>query len=426
LSSGYRINAAADNAAGLAISEKMRGQIRGLEQASRNIQDGIGMCNIADGALNEVHAILNRVKELAVQASNDTNTDDDRECIDFEIQALFEVIDDIGTDTEYNTMPIFREAGKEYVSGEITASTDGEFFKIMGGDVSSTGYMEEPLDKALLESLPNTGMHNQGDNPYVSVHVNFGNIFGTNKFNDLATKEAGFYINCCTDCCPLQVKFTDENGISKSGSEIKIGLKKEDGSDYADAEEFCKAIVDAGVSGSHVEFACEGSTLYMYDIDNNAWSQSSKQEAYFCDIPGSTSGVTISKFDKFHIQTGSNSNDAILLDFGELSVKQLGMSGNNVLNYNSAQTLLSNVDKANELVSEQRGRIGAYTNRLEHARSNDDNMAENLQAAESRIRDTDMAEEMVKLSKHNILEQATQAILAQANKSTQGILKLLQ
>ncbi len=241
LASGYRVNRAGDDAAGLSISEKMRSQIRGLNKASSNAQDGVSLIQVAEGALNETHSILQRMNELATQAANDTNTTIDRTAIQNEIDQLTSEVDRIRSTTQFNTMNL------------------------------------------------------------------------------------------------LDGTFQDKN-----------------------------------------------------------------------------------------LQVGSLSGQNISISIKNMNASSLGISGLSVSSFSSAGAAMSAIQKAIQSVSDMRSTLGALQNRLEHTISNLDNIAENTQSAESRIRDTDMAEEMVEYSKNNILAQAGQSMLAQANQSTQGVLSLLQ
>ncbi|MEY8392135.1 flagellin [Lachnospiraceae bacterium] len=240
LSSGYRVNRAGDDAAGLSISEKMRSQIRGLNKASSNAQDGVSLIQVAEGALNEVHSILQRMNELATQAANDTNTTVDRGAIQKEIDQLSSEITRIKSTTQFNTMNL------------------------------------------------------------------------------------------------LDGTFTGKN-----------------------------------------------------------------------------------------LQVGSLSGQAISISISNMSASAIGVSGLNVSSFSSAGSAMDAIQAAIDQVSEQRSYLGALQNRLEHTIANLDNISENTSAAESRIRDVDMAEEMVEYSKNNILAQAGQSMLAQANQSTQGVLSIL-
>lgn len=223
LASGYRINRAADDAAGLAISEKMRYRIRGLRQGMDNIQDGISLCNVADGALEEVHDMLHRMEELAVKAANGTNSEDDRNAINEEMEQLKTEIDRIGATTTFNEKLVF---GGEYEQSFVPTA-EGKFFKILGDNVSHTGYMEEPLDSTKLASLPNTGLHQKEDHPFVSVHIDFDQLIKDKKIDKLVGTD--FYVNCCTNCCPRKVVFTDGTNIEQKGGGYIVHWLKESG-----------------------------------------------------------------------------------------------------------------------------------------------------------------------------------------------------
>ncbi len=451
LSSGYRINRAADDVAGLAISEKMRWQVRGLNRASLNIEDGISICRVADGALHEVHAMLQRMNELTIQAANDTNTKSDREAIQYEIDALITEIDRIGDDTEFNTMKVFRKADGDVPSQDVlipNPTVEGKFFQLLGNKVSHAGYMEEPLDKNMITYSTSPFF---GNTSYVSAHIDFSEI--ESHIQDLV--DTKFYVNCCTDCCPKLVSFTDNVGIwvnrapslsedfigEEYLNEIQIGLKKSDGNYYTDAAELCEMIVkelkpvidpygpwgDPGrITAEHVQFACNGKTLYLYDVDNNNWSDAEKKLAYFCDpVDDSNNDNILLQAGGWWIQTGAMKDQGFYIQTGRLSSIALDIHGLNVFSCASSGESVKKIQSAVDTVSRLRSHIGAQQNRLEHGKALDNLTAENSQTAESRIRDTDMAEEMVNQSKHSILQQAGQSMLAQANQSTNGILQLL-
>ncbi len=274
LSSGYRINRAGDDAAGLAISEKMRAQIRGLNMASKNAQDGISLIQTAEGALTETHSILQRMRELATQAASDTNTFTDRKEIQKEINELIDEIDRIANDTQFNT--------KNLLNGTLATSTDGEG-KVTGG---------------------------------VKFHI------GANE-----------------------------------GQSITLGINS----------------MNAGKIGKDETITI--ASLKVKDVD-------------------------------------------------DLTEESAGIGG--VLTQAGADAAITNINTAIEQVSAERAKLGAYQNRLEHTIKNLDTSAENLQAAESRIRDVDMAKEMMEFTKNNILQQAATAMLAQANQVPQSVLQLLR
>lgn len=421
LSSGYRINRAADDAAGLSISEKMRRKIRGLTQGIANAQEGVSVCQVADGALVEVSDMLHRISELAVKSANGTNSNEDRKYIQQEVDQLVQEIDHIGQTTTYNEMKLFDGTEAFDGSGVVNTakpSTDGEFFQLFGNNISKSGYMQEKLTPDMVTA--STSQLDTG-NPYVSVHINMGSL---NNLKDLVGTT--FFVNCCTDCCPTTVEYTDTAGITTAPGKIQIGMKKTDGSYYTDKAEFCKYVVESldGKDPDHVKFAYNGSMLYIYDIDNNSWSQDQKEAAYFCDSKEIFGNIEEAGKIVW-IQSGNEPGDGIKLQIGNVSLSALGIKNIDVSTVNSALSAIDISKTALKRVMVNRSRIGAQQNRLEHTIANENNIVENLTAAESRIRDTDMAKEMVRFSTANILEQAGVSMLAQANVSKQGILSLL-
>lgn len=441
LSSGYRVNRAADDAAGLSISEKMRKQIRGLTQGVANAEDGISLCQVADGALNEVTDMIQRISELAVKAANGTNSTSDREDIQMEVSALLDEIDRVGETTKFNEIYIFK-GEKSTPSAPVTGkpTANGRFFQLLGNDVSHTGYMDEDLTESMVTDSTSYLGTIFSTNPYVSVHINFSSLQG--NLDDLVGTQ--FYVNCCTDCCPKTVYFTDDNSISYKTvfddlygsdkiSELKIGLKKADNTYFTDAAEFCKYIVDTmkpilnnTVPDEHVEFAYNGSTLYLFDTDNDNWSPTEKELAYFCDSDDFMNVVNENTPHKqIFIQSGADAGDGIMLNISAMNRQILELDKLDVLTVHNADQAIKATNKALHHVSTNRSRIGAYQNRLEHTIKNEENVIENTTAAESQIRDTDMAKEMVRYSNSNIIAQAGQSMLAQANHINEGVLTLL-
>ena len=303
LSSGYRINRAGDDAAGLSISEKMRGQIRGLEQGSTNAQDGISLIQTAEGALNEVHSILQRMRELAVQGANDTNVTADRKSIYQEMSQLAKEISRIGSTTEFNTMKLF--ASGEQTEGIMTDL--GEY----------SDYYASYEAPTAMTSLANL------DEAYANLQV------GANTHQAISFRMGSLDVAKITVPEPTD----DDKEVNLSSDQ-----------DGTLAKIKATLIADASFEEAHKAFS----------------------------------------------------------------------------------SAISDIDLAMTNVSNSRSYLGAIQNRLEHTIANADNTAENLQAAESRIRDINMAEEMVSYSKDSILQQAGQSMLAQANQSTQGVLTLLR
>lgn len=433
LASGYRINRAADDAAGLTISEKMRSQIRGLNQGTDNCQAGVSMCQVAEGALAEVNDMLHRLTELTVKASNGTLTPEDRQAIQKEINQITSEIERISNSTEFNTRPLFKgdvipSTSEGGTTGTMIPTCDSILFSKFGSGISNSGYMEEPLRVTDVTKSTSEMSTDPSSQPYVSVHMDMSVL---SSVEDI--KDTSFYVNCCTNCCPTVIRFKDSTGIKwgDDGS-LEIGLKK-NATEYFTPEELCKNIVDKAPNISHVEFAYNGSTLYLYDIDNFDWTEGQKKTAYFCDEkspyfkPGTTPGSNYGgASSNTWIHSGPTKENGFYVSIDAMNTQILGIKGLDVTTQDNAKNAIDDIAVAQRKVSANRSKIGAQQNRLESSIRNNENISENTQAAESRIRDTDMAAEMVKLSMMNILQQAGEAMMSQANQSTQGVLNLLQ
>jgi len=332
LSSGLRINRAGDDAAGLAISEKMRGQIRGLEMAQKNALDGISLIQTAEGALTETHAILQRMNELAVQASNDTNMNEvDREAMQAELDELVNEINDISTRTEFNTQKL------------IDGSFSGKKFHIGA---------------------------NQGQN--ITVKIDAMNA------DKLGLSETGTLWN--TD--KVTEKFLGQDAtVYKNGGNV-VAVE-----------------VGDGVYKASDVVVIQGAT-----------------EAELAVKEGATP-LTITEHEADDV------NHVPPLEAGKVQIEGLTFS---ISTQGDADLAIEIIQAATNIVSTQRANLGAIQNRLEHTINNLGASQENLTAAESRIRDVDMAKEMMEFTKNNILTQAAQSMLAQANQTPQGVLQLLQ
>lgn len=366
LSSGYKINRAGDDAAGLKISEKMRSQIRGLDKASDNAQDGISLIQTAEGALNESHSILQRMNELAVQGANDTNQSIDRDAINQELDALTEELNRISETTQFNKQNLldgnFKDKNLQVGANakqKIAISID-----CMNADALGLG----------KETVK------QGGNTPTKVVYN-GMSFTYVKDDDVATNKAKAI-----------------SAFQKSISQ-KVGSAGNFIAQYDDTTGsiYYKATID----GKEKRFA----------------SATTAQKSYLADQKAIVSKAINDDFQKY-VKTSKAS--ATTGGNGEIRNKA------RVDDYEAANNTITYVQNAINTVSTQRSALGALQNRLEHTVANLDNVSENTQSAESRIRDTDMASEMVQYSKNNILAQAGQSMLAQANQSTQGVLSLLQ
>ena len=386
LSSGYKINRAADDAAGLSISEKMRKQIRGLTQASSNAQDGISAVQTAEGALNEVQDMLQRMNELAVKAANGTNSEDDRNYIQDEVNQLIKEIDRVSTTTKFNETYLLK--GDDTVkftanptAGLATTLTDG----------SDTVQAEIEITIAANSYKTEGG---KSDVTFSLMGKNFSvRLEETDDNKTLATKLA---------------KAMNENKITDSNVGAFTASADDAGKITLTAAEKGK-VADTTVIKDDAKLTAEGTGVLTLDLHVGADSTSDNQISV--DIKQMSATV-------LGLKTGnSTTGDAT----GNLDT--LLVNGKDDKN---ARAAIDTIASALQEVSKQRSALGAAQNRLEHTISNLDNVVENTTSAESSIRDTDMATEMVKYSNNNILAQAGQAMLAQANQSNQGVLSLLQ
>ena len=543
LSSGYKINRAADDAAGLSISEKMRSQIRGLNKASSNAQDGISLIQTAEGALNESHSILQRMRELSVQAANGTETDDDREAVQNEIEQLQSELTRISDTTEFNTMKLLDGSlGSKSASstgstltgssvavfkaatmdGEDVKATnflnlktstvkdtfqiDGEMFTVdwskddakdfaakYGTDFSTTNMTEEQT-KAMasdLQNVLNNAAKEAGVKGTVTVEATAAgklkytsdNTGSTSSFGFVGTNATTVSANKAepeaTDSWGATLMGTNEKNAAKTqdaqmkfnstvangsnftmtinGTEVKasIGTAIDETTTLSTAATTLQTAVQAAVTSYNtamgytatdaefltstdftVEANKDGSLSVKYNGSNKNVDFSFGEYTSGGDttttatklglVNKQSAAATQSKGVK--LQIGANEGQTMEFTIDDMSAAALGVDGKkvNLSDQDSAAEATTTIDAAIKKVSAQRSQLGAVQNRLEHTINNLDTAAENTQTAESRIRDTDMAEEMVNYSKNSILAQAGQSMLAQANQANQGVLTLLQ
>lgn len=620
LSSGYRINRAADDAAGLTISEKMRTQIRGLGKASTNAQDGISLIQTADGALSSLHALLQRGRELSVQAANDTNTDADRDAIQKEIDKINKEVDRIAKDTEFNTMKLFDSANAAELAPEVEPNIlflDSDYMKYdaqdFSGAIASAGAAGLSFTQSGLENFADALKTNYvpkllsgittalDDSAIPTISGASGNLtmglkmyyedngtlaycasngtgytlgvnlkyltesggtiampdslattiahemthavmFDANTNGMLATNGADRFPGWFTEgtaqttgggmsyvsALKARVGNTDSvkewlghltdggyasyaqgyvasmylgqiagggsanaadattiaNGLDNILKDISDGyslseaISRQTSGKYAsltdfenhfanDAAGFAQALCAAagatgagsiispsGLSGTQASLLSQGgtSTYFVLDtdtdwVDNRAAINAAGQNPYTGGGATTTPGTKRDGSDnadasrswtdagtygggfggqEWNLQVGALSGQSVLLQNFKLSQRDLGIDVVDVRSFESAGNAITSFDGAIDRISDIRAYYGAIQNRLEHTIANVDNTSENTSAAESLVRDTDMATEMVEYSKNNILAQAAQAMLAQANQSTQGVLSLLQ
>ena len=426
LSSGYRINRAADDAAGLAISEKMRSQIRGLDRASTNAQDGISVVQTAEGALNEVHSMLQRMNELATQAANDTNTTNDRKEIQLEVDQLTSEIDRVASTTQFNTMNLLDGSftGKNLQVGSLS----GQTIQLDIGAMNA-----KALGLAGTKTVANTNAPTQ--HGYVTA------ISGGSKNTAVADADDWASINVSSlkdgtyEYDKQNKVWHNTNDPTDNFADIKLP-KTVDISSTENKPTLTvangKVTASNGINKAGVDLTKANATGTISETVTNGTYKADSTGKFYLDgdsAKGELAGVTLKDADG-HTLTAKEGATITIAGQKAAVTNATGSTTQdlklNVTTHDGAEDAMTRVQDAIDHVSSQRATLGAVQNRLEHTIANLDTTSENTQAAESRIRDTDMAKEMVTWSKNNILAQAGQSMLAQANQSNQGVLSLLQ
>lgn len=516
LSSGFKINRAGDDAAGLSISEKMRSQIRGLDMATKNSQDGISLIQTAEGALNETHSILQRMRELADQSANGTNTDSDREALQNEVKQLKEEIDRIGNTTEFNTQKLLNGnlAGPQGISSSGNTTIGAQVSKLEAGkmtanyaikdDHSSTTFgtdtltvdgqkidvnwdtmltqEEKDLLKSDLSSASSTTVKQVGDiltntiNKAIEAsgkniapvtgHVDAAGKLvltsgskGTKSEVTLTENAAStsvgtrFLSNTADDVSAAANTGTSKyNGTAVTGKEFDVyigdqligksgALTVANGADMDTARGALETAINAAITaynGATGKTAGQEGHITNVNVsvsdDGRFVINSPSGEISLKDLTGETAVADLglsqastqsSANGGMTLQIGANKGQTLNFGIGDMRAASLGVTGVDISSSAGAQNALDTLDKAIAKVSGQRSQLGAVQNRLEHTINNLGATSENLTAAESRIRDVDMAKEMMEFTKNNILTQAAQSMLAQANQQPQGVLQLL-
>ncbi|PRO65658.1 flagellin [Alkalicoccus urumqiensis] len=445
LSSGLRINRAGDDAAGLAISEKMRAQINGLDQASRNAQDGISMIQTAEGALDESHSILQRMRELSVQSANDTNVEVDREELQKEVDQLSEELDRISETTQFNTQELldgtlestfqiganegqnmeiaiddmsssalgvggneaasFSEDGTVTTDTDQTEFTDGTYSVVEMEDYEGTDLAgDAEVGSGAAADVSHLMVDSEGEAIAVSdggtqFYAYDGTDNNTNGYNDIEFNNV-----------PAEVTVTE--GGTEAVGDIEITDSDLSAGTYSIADISNDGTFgdnwDVGLKDANGEIVALGATDPAGGSGNSATS--ADLVTNWVDTADTTSTVL-----------EHNAND----QFGFGDTIEVSGNGIDISSQASADSAITDINDAIETVSAQRSELGSFQNRLEHTISNLDNSSENLSAAESRIRDVDMAAEMMEQTRANILSQASQSMLAQANQQPQSVLQLL-
>lgn len=502
LSSGLRINRAGDDAAGLAISEKMRGQIRGLDMASKNAQDGISLIQTAEGALSETHSILQRVRELSVQSANGTNTEEDRKALQSEVSQLKSEIDRIGDTTEFNTKKLLNGALKTAggatvsqdstvgsqiakltggkLSGALTDAIDADFvketIKVDGTDIDVNWQDLTAAEKSVLKNASTDPQSKNAAAELVVKKINeaidaaggkvahvTGYSDGTNLVIESGSKGTASNVdpgtagvlNAMTGAAATGTAGTSVyNGTSITaatdadmminGTLLKVTVPvTTNGTTSMDTlatnmETAIKTAVDAYNTSTGKTAGQEGylsAVTVKAEADGRLSITSENGPITFADRTGKTAisdlGLSNAQTDASSnggvtFQIGANKGQSITFGVNDMRSAALGVSGVDISTTAGASNAITSLDKAISSVSSERAKLGAVQNRLEHTINNLNTSSENLTAAESRVRDVDMAKEMMEQTKNNILAQAAQAMLAQANQQPQGVLQLLR
>ena len=439
LASGYRINRAADDAAGLTISEKMRKQIRGLDRASTNAQDGVSAVQTAEGALTEVHSMLQRMNELAVQASNGTNSAADRQALQDEIAQLTTEIDRVAETTKFNETYLLKGDGttvKEYMKahdaglkGTMTETLDSATFVIdelksgqsvtIGGKGYTVGSTQKEMTDKFDAAVTKAGDTVTIDGKQYTIIADTGTTDldkGEVKLADIATVLKPLIKDTST------VEFADGTKMVGMGADADGDGVSDVNSSVITADKAYELMENELLKANSigVSNAAGDKTVVTTGTPANGKVEFTIDKGY----------ADVSQKLSFNLHVGADADmtNKIIVDVNAMDAAYLGIKGLNIADDTGAAATyaVDAISDALAKVSEQRSALGAVQNRLEHTIANLDNVVENTTASESRIRDTDMAEEMVEYSKNNILAQAGQSMLAQANQATQGVLALLQ
>lgn len=488
LSSGYKINRAADDAAGLAISEKMRKQIRGLTQASLNAQDGISAVQTAEGALNEVQDMLQRMNELAVKASNGTMSESDRQSIQDEVAQLETEIDRVSETTKFNETYLLKgdtngERGIDfkYKTASVTkqdlyyldgkkvetlpagtyaeaVSTDISYFTEQTGKQVGEAYTAVTEFTTTTDVISTSGYYQKDTNGNF-VLVNEGAIKNSDTYYTVSFSTDGTISTAAavTNLTTATGYVTSTDVWDKNGNKIVSGTSL--GTTQPTATEYFKTLAnglfDTSDAITDITAYTESRSVQLTDKDGNEIAENGlyaffdeagkyQGSGLYLKVGDTVKAATQADIDalvdtsnqketgaltmSLHVGADATSNNQISFKIEALSAKGIGIKGISVAGADNTNALdaIETIKAALQQVSEQRSTLGAIQNRLEHTISNLDNVVENTTSAESQIRDTDMASEMVKYSNNNILAQAGQAMLAQSNQANQGVLSLLQ
>ncbi len=455
LSSGYKVNRAADDAAGLSISEKMRKQIRGLTQASVNAEDGISAVQTAEGALTEVHDMLQRMNELAVKAANGTNSVSDRQTIQDEVDQLLTEIDRVAETTKFNELYLLKGQA-EKIDVYLSAKDAGLKGTLMNGATSATFMMDELKfgDKITIAGkVYSIGIPAEDGVTAASVAIagaKAGELITIDGVQYTVTDGIENEDKNLLSISHIQGRISVQSKILYNGTTYNV-MKDEDGNGIADTDaaivttfrayqmiqrelELANSVGANKSSASVLAVQMKATaTVASTKVNTTGGAAGASQvttvtKAVFTIAVKGLSEVREELNFSLHVGADADMTNKIGVSIDALDTKGLGIYGLNVKDDSgsAATYAIDAIADAVAHVSAQRSLLGAVQNRLEHTINNLDNVVENTTAAESTIRDTDMATEMVKFSNSNILAQAGQSMLAQSNQANQGVLSLLQ
>ena len=464
LSSGYKINRAADDAAGMAISRKMKTQVDGLERASMNGSDGISVIQTAEGALNEVSAILQRCRELAVQASNDTNTPEDRKSIQAEISQLMNEITRVSDDTEFNTKTLLNGEldsnsytdvpGVELIYSSDTVPANEYPFKVVMdprqavincGSVSLGDVDEDTAGTLKINGILIEFKEGESKLRNTCDAIGIELFFGDGPTDDGPVESAGYEkndpfsgdmifmskgygsaekikISCDNPNLAAALGITtDEDGVETQGVDAQIELGEEGFSKTATAFGDGEIVTVRDVDGQELKYKITPGTVGNSFTDQTG-DGASRPDPDYGDVDVVS---TLLNVGSLFLQIGANEDQTMEVKIPRIDPETLGIKYTNVGTHENAERAITLFDDAIKFVSSIRSKLGAYQNRLEHTVVNLDTTNYNLTEAMSRIQDADMAEEMTNFTQQNVLQQAGTAMLAQANERPQSILSLL-
>ena len=459
LASGYRINRAGDDAAGLAVSESMKAQITGLEAASSNSQDAISLVQTAEGALTEVHDMLNRMVELSTKAANGTYTDAQRQNYQDEIKELKDEIDRISKTTEFNGQKLLDGSmgsasnGMPIAVTDITGTVNGAALGA-GTTVTAEATVVGTTGSAInfgsvsgdIASITVSYRDEDGNNKTITVEYQVTGNSGTTASNALnALQSNKEFSDAFTVAGTTGLTFTAKtagaaptiNSVTVNTSDGRSTAKLETTTEGKDAT----SSFDIGSTFQEGDSLTIDGKTYTYVKDADGSDGKSFSDIASLVIAADANGVKLDVNDtgavtatkngngdglSFQVGATADADNVLTLNVANMSAGALGVADVDVSKVSSAQAAIDKINSAIDTVSKTRSGLGAMQNRLEHTINNLDTTAENLSAANSRIRDTDMAKEMMQYTQMNVLVQSAQAMLAQANQQPQSVLQLLQ